>query len=132
MSPVLFCVYLDSLFGDLRAAGIGCHVGGYFLGAFGYADDVTLLAPTRQGLQLMLNICEKYALDRSMLFSILFSNTRSADQIKSVSVNGDELPWIDSAKHLGNYLSSKIRYAEERGTVSTKYNNSLVHIIQIL
>ena len=65
LSPSLFCVYLDTLFGQLRDAGIGCHLAGTYLGAYGYADDVTLLAPTREGLQIMLNICEKFAESRS-------------------------------------------------------------------
>ena len=54
LSPSLFCVYLDTLLFQLREAGVGCHLGGFFLGAFGYADDVTLLVPSRQGLQVML------------------------------------------------------------------------------
>ena len=53
LSPSLFCVYLDTLFVQLRDSGIGCHFAGTYLGAFGYADDVTLLAPTRKGLQIM-------------------------------------------------------------------------------
>ena len=47
LSPSLFCVYLDNLLSQLREAGVGCHVGGLFLGAFGYADDVTLLKTDR-------------------------------------------------------------------------------------
>ena len=42
---------------------------------------------------------------------MLFSATRSAKEVKPVCLNGDELPWVDSAKHLGNYLSTKISYA---------------------
>ena len=69
LSPSLFCVYLDTLLSCLRDAGVGCHVGGSFLGAVGYADDVTLLSPTRQGLQAMLKICEDFSASHSMLFS---------------------------------------------------------------
>ena len=69
MSPSLFCVYLDSLLGRLRDSGLGCHIGGIYLGALGYADDVTLLAPSRQALQGMLDICQEYATSHSMLFS---------------------------------------------------------------
>ena len=61
MSPSLFCIYLDTLLVRHWDAGVGCHIGGMYLGAFGYADDVTLLAPSRQALQLMLDICEDFA-----------------------------------------------------------------------
>ena len=57
-SPSLFCVHLDTVLARLREAGVGCHVGGSFGGAFEYTDDVTLLDPSRQALQIMLNICE--------------------------------------------------------------------------
>ena len=69
LSPSLFCVYLDTLLTSLRDAGVGCHIGGTFCGAFGYADDVTLLAPSRQALQKMLNICEEFSSSHSILFS---------------------------------------------------------------
>ena len=69
LSPSLFCVYMDSLFRLLRNVGVGCHIGGEFLGAFGYADDVLLLAPSRQALQIMLTICENFASYHSMMFS---------------------------------------------------------------
>ena len=120
LSPSLFCVYLDTLLCQLRDAGVGCHIGGEFLGAFGYADDVLLLAPSRQALQVMLTICENFATSHSMLFStdadpaksktkcLVFSRTLNADQVSNVRLNGDSLPWVKSAKHLGNHLSSKI------------------------
>ena len=121
LSPCLFCIYLDTLLCQLRDAGLGCHIGGSFLGAYGYADDVTLLAPTRQGLQAMLTICEEFATTHSMLFStdpdpaksktkcLFFSRKRRSGQVENVRLNGDKLPWVESAKHLGNHLSSKIQ-----------------------
>ena len=120
ISPSLFCVYLDTLLIRLRDAGVGCHVAGSYSGAFGYADDVTLLAPSRQALQIMLNICEDFSSTHSMLFStdpvpaksktkcLFFSRKRTSDQIKNVTLNGDILPWVATAKHLGNQLSSRL------------------------
>ena len=55
VSPSIFCIYLDTLLKNLKTSGIGCHIGKIFMGAFGYADDIILLAPTRQALQEMLN-----------------------------------------------------------------------------
>ena len=37
---------------------IGCHVGKMYAGAFGYADDVVLLAPSLDVLREMVSICE--------------------------------------------------------------------------
>ena len=46
LSPTLFSVYLDDLLQELRHLGVGCHVGGVWVGAAGYADDLILLAPS--------------------------------------------------------------------------------------
>ena len=54
-SPTLFSVYLDDLLGELRALGMGCHMGGAWVGAAGYADDLILLAPSRTAMQKMLS-----------------------------------------------------------------------------
>ena len=39
-SPALWSVYLDLLIKELRELGVGCHVGGLFMGVVVYADDV--------------------------------------------------------------------------------------------
>ena len=46
LSPLLSNVYLGELILLLREQGVGCHMNGMFVGAFCYADDVTLLVPT--------------------------------------------------------------------------------------
>ena len=68
----------------------------------------------------MLGICEQWAKEHDMQFStdpipskskskcLFFSRHRSADDISNLELNGDKLPWVSSAKHLGNHLSSKI------------------------
>ena len=49
ISPALWSVYLDLLIKELRELGVGCHVGGLYIGVVVYADDVLLMAPTRGG-----------------------------------------------------------------------------------
>lgn len=71
VSPTFSCIYLDTLLGSLRKGGVGCYLGGTFMGAFSYADDVTLLAPTRHSLQILLKICEEFAHTHQMHFSTL-------------------------------------------------------------
>ena len=53
LSPIRFTAYFDKLFEGLRASGIGCHVGKMYAGAFGYADDMVLLAPSLDALREM-------------------------------------------------------------------------------
>ena len=67
-SPTLWCVYLDMLIKELRELGLGCHVGGLFMGAVVYADDVLLMAPSRTAMQAMLTKCEAYAAKNNIMF----------------------------------------------------------------
>ena len=69
MSPTLFSVYLDDLLLKLRKMGVGCHIGGVWLGAAGYADDIILLAPSRTALSMMLEKCEQYAVGPNLVYS---------------------------------------------------------------
>ena len=57
LSPVLFSIYLDQLIVQLRLLGMGCYMNGLFTGVFIYADDITLLAPSRASMVLMLEKC---------------------------------------------------------------------------
>ena len=57
LSPILFTIYYDALLIELKKSGFGCHIGNTFMGALSYADDITLLAPTRMALRKMMSIC---------------------------------------------------------------------------
>ena len=65
----MFSVYLDDLLLELRKMGVGCHIGGVWLGAAGYADDIILLAPSRTALSMMLEKCEQYAVGHNLVYS---------------------------------------------------------------
>ena len=116
MSPTLFSVYLDDLLGELRALGMGCHMGGAWVGAAGYADDLILLAPSRTAMQKMLLVCEQYAADHNLQFStdpepskskskcLYMCGQLEADYPKPVKLCGQDLPWVKHATHLGHEL----------------------------
>ena len=57
---------MDELLQELRHLGLGCHIGGLFMGATIYADDVLLLAPCRTALQHMLKVCEDFAIRNNL------------------------------------------------------------------
>ena len=50
LSPLLFSVYLNNLFCQLRDQNIDCHMNSHFVGAVIYADDITMLGPTRNSV----------------------------------------------------------------------------------
>jgi hypothetical protein len=68
-SPILFCICLDGLFLRLKHANLRCYIGRVYTGALGYADDITLLAPSAFALHKMLDICSNYATEYSISFN---------------------------------------------------------------
>ena len=117
LSPALFALYVDELLIELRALGIGCKVAGIYMGAVGFCDDLLLMAPTRDGMQLMLETCERFAGRFNLQFSTDPDPVKSKSKCIFVSglsrrrqkpdplmLNGKQLPWVESALHLGHVL----------------------------
>ena len=69
LSPVFWAIYADPMLGRLRRLGLGAHVAGCFMGAVCYADDVLLIAPTRNSMQRMLLELEEFASENNITFS---------------------------------------------------------------
>ena len=64
---------MDALIERLKRNAIGCHVGPVYAGAFGYADDVALVAPSLYSLRCMIATCEEFANE----YQIDFNPTKS-------------------------------------------------------
>ena len=45
LSPILFCIYIDSLLKSLAVSGVDCLIGRLFVGTLVYADDIVLCPP---------------------------------------------------------------------------------------
>ena len=69
LSPLLFNIYFEELLLKLEAQVLECHRNGMFVGAFIYADDITILAPTSTSLNKMLDTCKQYADDVYLTFN---------------------------------------------------------------
>jgi len=108
MSPILFIIYLDELLNRLKESGFGCHIGNTFCGAFGYADDVTLIAPTLYSTNMLLDICTTFADEYDVIFNsgktkhiFLAPNDINPPVI---TFNGDVIERVHCDKHLGNII----------------------------
>ena len=69
LSPVFIILYLDQLITQFRHLGMGCYMNGLFAWVFINADDITLLAPWRASMVLILEKCERFALTHVILFN---------------------------------------------------------------
>ena len=112
----------------LRNLGIGCHISGVFFGAALYADDLVLLAPSRNALQKMLDLCSEYAGEHNLVFSTDpnpdLSKTKCVYMVgkvrggqvqypKPVRLSGVDLPWVTRANHLGHTLHEDCTMEED-------------------
>ena len=113
ISPILFAVYYDELIAKLARSGYGCRISQHFVGALSFADDISLLSPSLQGLQYMVNICEKYGKE----FHVTFNDKKTAGILfgasngkfgKAIQVNGNNVDWVTNAIHLGNVVDNKL------------------------
>ena len=114
LSPILFCIYIDELLHRLKASGYGCHIGDMFLGALGYADDVTLLAPRLSSLKCMLSVVQKFGEDYNVTFNpsksqLLIYGKNKTENI-NVIFNGSEIKAVPYTKHLGNLIGPKVTH----------------------
>ena len=116
LSAILYCVYVNGLFLELRKKKSGCWVEGTFLGLLGYSDDNFVLAPSRGALQEMLLTCEEYAANHGLKFSTdpdprkskmrCLTFLQKERHIMPVQLCGNDLPWVKNCKHLGNIIVS--------------------------
>ena len=86
-----------------------------YFGAFGYADDISLLAPSRQALQAMINICLDFFTRHGIKISTntIVKKTKTkvfvygVDGVPAVLLLGDKpLPFAQEWKHLGHVINS--------------------------
>ena len=111
-SPVFFNIYINNVFQELRDCGYGCYIGDQFCGAFAYADDVALLSPTREGLQVLVNLSESYFSKHGIKVSTNIIPKKSKTKVlyfgsgnpKAIILYGRELPYVEEAVHLGHLL----------------------------
>ena len=118
LSPILYCIYIGHLFKTFRRRRIGCWVNNYYIGIVGYADDLLLLATSIDSLHDMVKTCEQYADSHNLEFSIsseikkcktkCMAFAKKNKTLRRIKLNGKELPWVDSSKHLGAKLTNPI------------------------
>ena len=111
ISPLLFSLYVDQLFLLLKRSGVGCHVGSTYAGAFGYADDIALIAPSLSSFKQMMKICENFAKSHNNVFNssktkLLCYDNDQQTVSPSIYLNGEQVSVVETEKHLGNFMST--------------------------
>ena len=112
-SPAFFNIYINELFINLKNSNVGCTIGEHYYGALGYADDITLLCPTREGTQHLINIvktfCDVHGITISTDPNPIKSKTKcilfNCDfEPLNLKLYNRDLPYVDQWEHLGHII----------------------------
>jgi len=123
LSPVLFCVYIDSLLHSVAECGVGCFIGRVFVGALVYADDIVLLSHTAAtGMRTLLHVCNMFANDFSAVFNAakskcltVYGSKLGASLLYTIrtllvflSSGKNAIEFVSSWPHLGHILTTNM------------------------
>ena len=112
ISPLLFCIYIDVLFDRLKDSNVGCHIGHYYVGCIGYADDVCLMAPSCNAMRIMLNICDTFGAEYNVNFnssksqSLVCFNNQNMNCDVQFQLSGNNICQCQHITHLGHTVET--------------------------
>ena len=107
---------MNDLSMQLNMSDIGCNINGIFLNHFVYADDMCIVAPCVNALQLLLNICMKYADTHDITYNIkksvcmyMKSSKFNLRVVPRIYLNGNVLQYVNTYKYLGCIISNDLK-----------------------
>ena len=62
MSPLFFCLFINSLGEQLNSTGLGIDLASVNVSALFFADDIALVGKTKEALDTLMTIARKYFL----------------------------------------------------------------------
>ena len=87
-----------------------------FLACILFADDMALMAPSRDSMQQLINICAEYCLENCLKFNVkktkimvfgkYSNNLDSLSRIELLHGHGVPIEFVTSCKYLGFYIRS--------------------------
>ena len=111
-SPGFFSLYVNEIISILRKRGLGCHLVNVFIGCILFADDLTLLAPTRAALQCMINAvsdfldlnCLQLNVKKSKV--MVFGKSYSDEYLMPLTLNAEAIEYVKEWRYLGVTIKS--------------------------
>jgi len=118
LSPFLFSRYIRDLLDSVAGSRVGCFIGDQCVNILAHADDLVLLAPSRHGLQLLLNI-----LNSQCCISDLTCNARKtvcmifvpknrhrllSTNFPSFKIGSYDLQFVSHFKYLSHSITSSL------------------------
>ena len=111
LSPVLFDLYMNSLFARLKHLWLGCRVLNKFFGCFFYVNYILLMSHSIHSMQLMLHVCDKFAEE----FDIKLNSNKSVamrigsrynEKCEPLQLAGKGIVYVSELKYLRVHAST--------------------------
>jgi hypothetical protein len=133
LSPYFFAIFIDDIVLLIKKTNVGCYMSGICACIFLYADDILLVAPSVEGLQTLLTVCEDALIATDMRINVKKSmcmrfGARYNFECANLKLrNGDQLMWTTCCRYLGVYLISarsfKCSFEEARAKFYRAFNS---------
>ena len=105
-SPTLFNLFINNLLMKLNKHEAGCTIGyrnKLKINHLAYADDLVIMANSRQDLQELITICDEWANDWGLSFNLRKSNTLTmrGKKMQPIDLDNGKMKNVESYKYLG-------------------------------
>ena len=115
LSGIFFNIYIDSLIRNIESTYVGCRLGSLMANVLAYADDITLLAPSCTGLQMLINKAKEEAQKIDLVFNekkskcMVFGNRNKSHNVKDFKMGVTSLEFVSYIKYLGFIIQDDLR-----------------------
>ena len=127
LSGLFFSIYVNSLIDKVSSLKYGCRLGIQTSNIIVYADDIVLLAPSRKGLQLLVDEAVSEAKELDLNFNgdkskyLLFFKGKSCSSAGQITINEISLERVRNFKYLGFILNENLNNIEDICRVRNKF-----------
>ena len=130
LSGLFFCLYIDSLIEEVSRSEVGCSLGIVRSHIIAYADDIVLIAPSAESLQILIDVAYSEANKLNLNFN--HSKTKvmvfgkkgfKVDQPcnNSIVINNKAIEYVQTIKYLGYFLTYDLDESNDINKVKSKF-----------
>ena len=120
-SPLFFSIFINDLVSEIREVGGGVQICEKLISILLFADDIVLLADTKEELQKMLTVLSKFTkkwrlrVNKKKTKIIVFDparNAKTASEPEIFMYNNDCIETVDKYKYLGLMFQYNLKWTE--------------------